>query len=127
MAFQWVFDNAAEISGNNRNITAQTITRNNTVRAVSRGDAIQRFTVKLPDGMRWSDVATQIAAIDAAGMHTTETISLSNPDYTDWIINGDFTPGQTWNVICVQIPEWNIFAKDQVSWSGPFVFYETAL
>lgn len=30
----------------------------------------------------------------------------------------------TWNVICVQFPNWTLFARDQVSWSGPFVFAE---
>jgi hypothetical protein len=30
----------------------------------------------------------------------------------------------TWNVLCVDFPSWTIFARDQVSWSGPFVFYE---
>jgi len=29
-----------------------------------------------------------------------------------------------WNVICVQFPEWTLFARNQVSWSGPFVFAE---
>jgi hypothetical protein len=28
------------------------------------------------------------------------------------------------NVICVQFPEWTLFSRDQVSWSGPFVFAE---
>ena len=30
----------------------------------------------------------------------------------------------TWNVICVQFPQWTIFARDQISWDGPFVFAE---
>lgn len=30
-----------------------------------------------------------------------------------------------WTVICTQFPDWNIFARDQISWSGPFVFYES--
>lgn len=30
----------------------------------------------------------------------------------------------TWNVICTEFPDWTIFARDQISWSGPFVFYE---
>ena len=30
----------------------------------------------------------------------------------------------TWNVICVSFPKWTIFARDQVSWDGPFVFAE---
>jgi hypothetical protein len=30
----------------------------------------------------------------------------------------------TWDVICVQFPQWNIFARNQISWDGPFVFAE---
>lgn len=30
----------------------------------------------------------------------------------------------TWNVVCTSFPNWNIFARDQVGWDGPFVFYE---
>ncbi len=30
----------------------------------------------------------------------------------------------TWSVICTDFPAWTIFARDQVSWSGPFVFVE---
>lgn len=33
-------------------------------------------------------------------------------------------PAVTWNVICVQFPQWNIFARDQVGWDGPFIFTE---
>jgi hypothetical protein len=33
-------------------------------------------------------------------------------------------PNVTWNVICVEFPQWTIFARDQVSWSGSFVFSE---
>ncbi len=124
-AFQWVFDKAEAISSNNRAIVAQSITRNNTVRAVSRGNGIRKFTVKLPDGMRWSEVADEIALLDAAGEHTIESVALSNSNYTAWMHNGQFTAGQTWNVICVKMPQWSIFARDQVSWDGPFEFYES--
>jgi len=33
-------------------------------------------------------------------------------------------PSVTWNVICVQFPQWTIFARDQISWDGPFIFAE---
>jgi len=29
-----------------------------------------------------------------------------------------------WNVICVEFPNWTIFARDQVQWDGAFVFQE---
>jgi hypothetical protein len=31
----------------------------------------------------------------------------------------------TWSVVCTELPNWTIFARDQVSWSGNFVFYES--
>lgn len=124
MAFQWIFDNAESISVNKRAVVGQTITRNQTVRATSRGSSIYKFTIKLPDGLRWSEIATYIAAIDAADRFTIETVNLNHSGYSSWIHNGDLTVGKTWSVICTQIPDWTIFARDQVSWSGPFVFYE---
>ena len=33
-------------------------------------------------------------------------------------------PSVTWSVICVSFPKWTIFARDQVSWDGTFVFAE---
>lgn len=36
-------------------------------------------------------------------------------------------PACSWTVICTQIPNWTIYARDQVAWSGPFVFYEAML
>ena len=124
MSFQWVFDTAESISINKRSVVGQTITRNLTVRATSRGTAPRRFTVKLPDGLRWSDTATYIQTIDGRDKFTTESIRINNPNYTSWIAAGDINPSTAYTVICVEMPEWTIFARDQVSWSGPFVFYE---
>ena len=33
-------------------------------------------------------------------------------------------PSVTWSVICVSFPKWTIFARDQISWDGSFVFAE---
>jgi hypothetical protein len=123
MAFQWVFDKAESISVNKRAIVGQTITRNQTVRAVSRGNAIKRYTVKLPD-MVWSEVATYIAALDAAGRFTKETIKLDNAGYNSWMDHGDINNTDTVSVLCVTFPDWTISARNIVSWSGPFVFFE---
>jgi hypothetical protein len=125
MAFQWVFDNAESISINKKAVVGQSITRNQTVRAVSRGNAIWKFTVKLPDGMAWDQVASYIKAINDADRFTKETVTINHAGYNSWIHNGDLSnAAQTWSVICVQMPEWTIFARNQVSWSGEFVFYE---
>lgn len=123
MAFQWVFDNAESISVNKRSVVGQTVSRNQTVRAVSRGPGLYKFTVKLPDGMRWSEVASYIQALDTADRFTKETVNVNNSNYS-WIKAGDLAGNKTWSVICTEFPEWTIFARDQVSWSGPFVFIE---
>ena len=200
-AFQYIFDNAESISIDKRAIVGQTISRDNTVRAVSRGGKVWRFSVKLPDGLRWSVARPNIAAIEYADRYTTGTVQINNPGYSDWLtpymgdatslsgftasvttgysnitlsgsptissgyrfLAGDFiqvgsghaysvaapvlyneyalqldrpvieTTGSyslavgkniSWNLICTTLPTWTIFARDQVSWSGPFTFYE---
>lgn len=200
-AFQYIFDNAESISIDRRAVTAQTVSRNNTVRSVSRGGQIWRFDVKLPDGPRWTDLRPYIEAIDYADRYTVGTVQINNAGYNDWLTKyqGDagnpnsilaswsqgtnsitLTGGQaasgynfragdiiqlgnlgraysvvadvpfssntvtlnrpvidatgsgtlstgynvSWKVICVEMPRWTIFARNQVSWSGSFVFYE---
>lgn len=123
-AFQYVFDNATSISISVRPVVGQTITRNLSVKAVSRGPAPRRFTVRLPDGPKWSDISGFIQDIDAAGRFTVLPINIDNPGYVDWIDGGDIDPNETIDVICVEMPTWTIFSRDQVSWSGAFVFYE---
>jgi len=126
MAFQWVFDRAESISVDLKAQVGQTITRNQTVRAVSRGNAIRKFTVALPDGMRWRDIADEIQAIDSANRFTTESVAVSNAEYTDQLHHGDID-GTSYTVICVELPQWSISPGGIVSWSGPFVFYESTV
>jgi hypothetical protein len=201
-AFQYIFDNAESISINRRATTAQTISRNNTVRTVSRGGQVWRFEVSMPNGMRWSTLRPYIEAIDAADRYTPGIVQINNAGYNSWLTGyqgnslstsgfyanittgyanatitanpatssgykfkaGDIVqvgttgnvysvtsdvaynsnaitfnrpvldttgnvaltvgPNVTWTVICTQMPQWTIFARDQVSWSGSFVFYE---
>jgi hypothetical protein len=33
-------------------------------------------------------------------------------------------PAVTWTVVCIEFPQWTIFSRDQVSWSGAFKFVE---
>ena len=71
-AFQYVFDNAESISFDRRAVTAQTISRDQTVRTVSRGGQIWKFNVALPNGIRWSEARPYIEAIDAADRRTAD-------------------------------------------------------
>ena len=205
MSFQWIFDTAETLSLDNLKVVGTTITRDGTVRSTSRGGQVWRFTVKLPDGPRWSEYRQSIALSQALDRTTTSTVQINDSGYNSWLtayqgnsVNstgffGTWTQGATtltlttspttssgfkfkagdliqlgssgkvyqvaanvaynsntvtlhrpiidatqasatalpvginvtWTVICTEFPQWTIFARDQVSWSGPFVFYES--
>tara|TARA_R110001632_G_scaffold84624_2_gene186502 strand:+ start:179 stop:556 length:378 start_codon:yes stop_codon:yes gene_type:complete len=124
MSFQWIIDDAASISINRKDTVANTVSRDGTVRAVKRGDAKKVFTVALPDGPRWSDLKDDIVAAEALDRYTEVSISIPYASFP-WYY-GNVQPGtdETYTVICIDFPEWTIFARDQVSWSGPFIFVE---
>ena len=125
MAFQWIIDTAETLSINRKQVVAQTQARNGAVRSVTRGTPAKRFEVKLPDGIRWSDLVDDIEAAEGYDRLTVDTITIKF-DKFPWYYK-DIDPGvnaETYQVICVEFPEWTIFARDQVSWSGPFIFVE---
>lgn len=117
MSFQWIFDRAETISVNNRPTVLQTITRNNTVRATNLGGAINRYTVKLPDGIPYSEISANIALASNLSMHSSANVTVTL----------DGTVYDTGNVICTSFPNWSLFGSagiNQVAWDGPFVFYK---
>jgi len=124
MSFQWIIDNAESLSINRKKLVATTTARDGKVRAVARGTQPKRIEVRLPDGIRWSDLRTNIIAAEALDKITTAAISIPYAKFP-WYY-GNVNPGtdETYTVRCIEFPEWNIFARDQVSWTGPFVFIE---
>lgn len=124
MSFQWIIDNAQSLSINRKKLVATTTARDGKVRAVSRSTQPKRIEVKLPDGIPWTTLRTNIIAAEALDRISTATISIPYAKFP-WYY-GDVNPGtdESYTVRCVSFPEWNIFARDQVSWSGPFVFVE---
>jgi hypothetical protein len=124
MTFQWIVNQAETISINRKKMVASTTARDGSIRAVSRGTQPKRFEVKLPDGIPWTVLRTDIAAAEALDRITTATISIPFAKFP-WYYN-DVAPGsdESYTVRCIQFPEWTIFARNQVSWSGPFVFQE---
>jgi hypothetical protein len=124
MSFQWIINSAESLSINRLKVVASTQSRDGSVRAVSRGAVKRKFEVKLPDGPRWSDLRTNILAAEALDRDTTATISIPYAKFP-WYY-GNSAPGsdESYTVICVQFPQWTIFARNQVSWSGPFIFVE---
>lgn len=80
---------------------------------LKRGDYIQLGST----GKVYSVTNDQTSATSAIGVH--RPILDATASYN--LVIGNQV---TWDVICVQWPNYTIFGYDQVSWSGPFIFVE---
>lgn len=122
--FQWIVDRAETISINRKKMVSQTTARDGQVRVVSRGTQPKRIEVKVPDGISWTELKTSIEAAEVLDRITTATITIPYSKFP-WFYN-NVNPGTdlSYTVRCTEFPEWTIFARNQVSWSGPFVFVE---
>lgn len=124
MSFQWIVDNAETISINRKKMVSQTTARDGQVRAVSRGSQPDRIEVKLPDGIPWTELKTSIEAAENLDRISTATITIPYAKFPWWYNNVNPGTDKSYTVRCVEFPEWVIFARNQVSWTGPFVFIE---
>ena len=80
-AFQWIINNAAEMSIDGRGVVAQTATRENVVRSVSRGGRVWRFTVTPSPGSTFEEARAYLARLDQADRISTGNITLNHPGY----------------------------------------------
>lgn len=85
MSFQYVIDNATEISISKRQRVSQTVSRSGVVKTTSLGGQVYEFRVRLPSGPRWSDNRSLIEKVEALDRTTVDTISINNPGQ-DYII-----------------------------------------
>jgi len=124
MSFQWIINMAETLSLDKKKMIGQSETRSGVIRAVSRGALPVIITAKLPDGPRWTNLKSDIAAATALDRYQTATITIPYARFP-WYY-GNVNPGtdETYTVLCVSFPEYTIFQQNQVSWSGPFVFQE---
>lgn len=93
MSFQWIINNASQIDVNTQPLIASTVTRDGTVRSVSRGGQPWVFTVTMPDGPRWTDYRELQATAERFDRHTAQNIQF-NASGHDWMFayQGDLTP-----------------------------------
>lgn len=124
MSFQWIINQAEQLSVNRKQMVATTTARDGTVRAASRGSQPKRITVTLPNGIAWTTLRTDIAAAEALDRISTATITIPYAKFPWYYGNVAPVTDEGYTVRCIEFPEWTIFARDQVSWSGPFVFLE---
>lgn len=105
------------------NVTA-TYTSGNTITLTAGISPSTGFRLRAGDFVQLGSTGSvyQVAADVPAN---TNTVTLNRPVReaagTYAVIIG---PAVTWKIKCIEFPQWNIFARNQVSWSGPFVFIE---
>jgi hypothetical protein len=84
----------------------------------------KRFEVRLPDGIPWTDLRTNIIAAEALDRVTVATISIPYAKFPWYYGNTAPAQDESYDVLCIEFPEWTIFARNQVGWTGPFIFEE---
>lgn len=124
MSFQYVINNATALSINRLDTTASTQARDGTVKATSRGTPKKLFTVRLPDGPKWADERSSIEGLETLGKSTTGTITITYAKHPWYYSNSTPSSEESYTVLCVDFPQWEVFGNQQVRWSGPFVFVE---
>lgn len=124
MSFQWIVNQAETISINRKKMVGTTTARDGVTRAVNRGTLPKTFTIRLPDGIAWTTLRTDIGAAEALDRISTATISIPYAKFPWYYNNTPPASDESYTVRCINFPEWTIFARNQVSWSGPFVFQE---
>lgn len=79
-AFQWIIDNAVDVQINKRGVVATTTSRDQTIRSVSRGGKVWRFTVTPNPGTRWQDpgVRKYLEELDKADRIETQLINFNS-------------------------------------------------
>ena len=85
MSFQWIIDNAEQISIERKSVVGSTIARDGTVRSINRGGQVWQFTVKLPDGIAWTEYRQDITKTEKLDRFTAANIAFSNTGH-DWLI-----------------------------------------
>ncbi len=113
--------------GNLTNVSAITVsyTSGNTVTITGGATLASGFRFRSGDLIQLGTSGSVYSVVNDVAFNQT-TVTLHRPVRE---AAGTYTlkVGQAvnWNVICVNFPNWNLFARDQVSWDGSFVFVES--
>lgn len=91
--------------------------------SISSGNATSGYNFKAGDIIQLGSGSVYSVAEDAAW--NAPNVILNRPvRETPGNYNLKIAQNAQWSVICVQFPNWTLFARDQVSWDGPFIFTE---
>lgn len=86
MSFQFIINNATQISFNSKAMVAQTTSRSGVTISTLRNHQPWIFTVSFPEGPRWTDYRQLVAAAEGLDRYTETTINFSQSAY-DWLFH----------------------------------------
>ena len=84
-AFQWIINNASGMSIDGRGTVAQTATRENVIRTVSRGGRVWKFTVTPSPGATYVEARPYLAKLDQMDRITIADINFDHPGFENII------------------------------------------
>jgi hypothetical protein len=110
--------------GNATGTIAATWTQGANAISITSGSATSGFNFRAGDLIQLGSSGRVYSVPNDVAFNVT-TVPVNRP-IIDNSGSGNLVCGTavTWSVLCVEFPSWTIFSRDQVSWSGPFVFYE---
>ena len=95
----------------------------NTITLIS-GQATSGYTFRAGDIIQLGDQGSVYTVADDV-LASENTVTLHRPIIDDpGTVTLNVAEQCRWRMICTQFPSWTLFARDQVSWSGAFVFTE---
>jgi hypothetical protein len=104
-AFQWIINNATAMSIDGRGVVAQTATRENVIRTVSRGGRVWKFTITPSPGATYAQARPYLARLDQMDRITPAEINFDHTGFE--VINqylgsgtGGFTVGSLSGTTC---------------------------
>jgi len=95
-----------------------------TLTAGHTGLSSGEYIFRAGDVIQLGTGACYTVAADVAYNQTTVTLHRPLIDAADTGVSVKVGSACAWSLRCTTFPDWTLFARDQVSWSGPFVFVE---
>ena len=122
----WISGYQGNLAGANLTNVVVSVSSGTTATITSGGAGLSagQFRFKAGDFIQMGSTGSVYTVVENVAYNGT-TITLNRPvrdaagSYT--LVVG---PAVKWNVICVNFPNWTLFARNQVSWDGPFIFAE---
>lgn len=104
-------------------VAANWITGATTV-TLSSGQATSGYNFKAGDLLQLKSTG-RVYSVTADVAYNSNTVPVNRPIIDDTSFGTLLIgPAVTWTVLCQDLPQWTIFSRDQVAWSGAFVFTE---